>query len=101
MRDMEPGSLPPAPPSTADVLRWCAAAAPNPWFPSDHAQSTGIPRDSLDDPLWLLRQAGLLQVGEWVRGKGQGFTTRIAFRQTGPGSAGGGDGLLGAVTGLL
>jgi phage protein D len=34
-------------------------------------------------------------------GKGQGFTTRIAFRQTGPGSAGGGDGLLGAVTGLL
>ena len=80
MRGMEPGSLPAppapdfAPPTTADVLRWCAAAAPDLWFPSVHAQSTGIPRDSIDDPLWLLRQAGLLQVGDWVRGKGQGYS---------------------------
>jgi phage protein D len=34
-------------------------------------------------------------------GKGQGFTTRIAFRQTGPGSAAGGGGLLDTVKGLL
>ncbi len=57
-------------PTPADVLRWCAAAAPNLWFP---AQQAGVPRDSLDDPLWILRQAGLVQVGDWVRGLGQGF----------------------------
>jgi membrane associated rhomboid family serine protease len=57
-------------PTPADVLRMCAAAAPNLWFP---AQQAGVARDSLDDPLWLLRQAGLIQVGDWVRGLGQGF----------------------------
>lgn len=69
---MTPGPPPPdsPKPTPADVLRWCAAAAPNLWFP---AQQGGVARDSLDDPLWLLRQAGLIQVGDWVRGLGQGF----------------------------
>ena len=66
-------SSPLEPASPADVLRWCAAAAPGLWFPSAHAASTGTPRDALDDPLWKLRQAGLVQVGDWVKGRGQGF----------------------------
>ncbi|HET6574390.1 MAG TPA: rhomboid family intramembrane serine protease [Fimbriiglobus sp.] len=78
---MDPGPLPdtprpdPAdgPPSPADVLRWCAAAAPAVWFPSAYARTAGVPRDSIDDPLWLLRQAGLIQVADWVRGLGQGY----------------------------
>lgn len=60
-------------PTPADVLRWCADAAPAVWFPSTYAQTAGVPRDSIDDPLWLLRQAGLVQVADWVRGRGQGY----------------------------
>lgn len=67
-------SAPAGPPTPADVLRWCAAAGPGLWFPSAHAQKTGIPRDSLDEPLWTLRQAGLVHVADWVRGQGQGYT---------------------------
>jgi rhomboid protease GluP len=68
--DPQPAAGPPTP---ADVLRWCAAAAPGLWFPSAHARTTGVPRDSLDDPLWALRQAGLVHVADWVRGLGQGY----------------------------
>ncbi|OWK41885.1 rhomboid family intramembrane serine protease [Fimbriiglobus ruber] len=60
-------------PTPGDILAWCAAAAPAPWFPSTHAQQTGIPRDALDEPLWLLRQTELLYVADWVRGAGQGY----------------------------
>lgn len=77
---MDPGPPSDAPtpdpavgPTPADVLRWCAAAAPAVWFPSAYAQTAGVPRDSIDDPLWLLRQAGLVQVADWVRGRGQGY----------------------------
>jgi rhomboid protease GluP len=66
------------PASPADVLRWCAAAAPGLWFPSAHAATTGTPRDALDDQLWKLRQAGLVQVGDWVKGRGQGFAVTPA-----------------------
>src|ERR671913_279317 len=76
---MDPGppSDPPTPdpavgPTPADVLRWCADAAPAVWFPSAYAQTAGVPRDSIDDPLWLLRQAGLGQVADWGRGRGPG-----------------------------
>jgi membrane associated rhomboid family serine protease len=68
-----PTPTPAAGPTPADVLRWCADAAPAVWFPSAHAQAAGVPRDSIDDPLWLLRQAGLVQVADWVRGRGQGY----------------------------
>jgi rhomboid protease GluP len=67
-------------PAPADVLRWCAAAAPALWFPSAHAAETGTPRDALDDPLWKLRQAGFVQVGDWVKGFGQGFAITPAGR---------------------
>ncbi len=77
--DTAPVPAPPAgPPTPADVLRWCAAAAPGLWFPSVHAARTGVPRDSLDEPLLRLRQAGLIQVGDWVRGRGQGYTLTAA-----------------------
>src|SRR5688572_18199844 len=73
---------PPAPPdgapTAADVLRWCAAAAPDLWFPSSFARQSGVPRDSLDEPLWLLRQAGLVHVADWVRGRGQGYAVTPA-----------------------
>ena len=59
---------------TADaVLRWVAAADPEPWFPSDHARTTGTPRDALDEPLAELRLGELVRVAEWVRGRGQGY----------------------------
>jgi membrane associated rhomboid family serine protease len=55
------------------VLRWVAEAAPHPWFPGTHAERAGLPRDGLDEPLWILRQANLVQVADWVKGRGQGF----------------------------
>ncbi len=78
MESGPPSAVPPpdpvAPPTPADVLRWCAAAAPAVWFPSAYAHTSGVARDSIDDPLWLLRQSGLVQVADWVRGMGQGYT---------------------------
>lgn len=54
-------------------MQWVAAVAPHLWYPSRHATQTGVPRNTLDEPLWVLRQAGLVQVGDWVKGIGQGF----------------------------
>ena len=65
-------------PTPADLLSWCAAARPALWFPSDQAARSGIPRADFDEPLWLLRQAGLIKVGDWVRGRGQGFVLTAA-----------------------
>ena len=73
-----------------EVLRWCAAAAPDPWFPAALAEAAGVPRDRLDGPVWQLRQAGLIAVADWVKGRGQGFTvTPDGFRVL-AGKAGGG-----------
>jgi len=60
-------------PTPEAVLKWIAAAAGGPWFPSAHAKQAGIPRDSLDAPLNDLRQTGLVRVEAWVKGVGQGF----------------------------
>lgn len=76
-----PASDPPDPPSPAEVLRWCAAVAPGLWFPADHAARTGVPRECLEEPLWTLRQTGLVEVGDWVRGVGQGYALTEAGRQ--------------------
>ena len=56
-----------------ELLRAIAAAKSQMWFPRLHAEQTGAPRDGLDEPLWLLRQAGLVQVSDWIGGLGQGF----------------------------
>jgi rhomboid protease GluP len=66
-------SASPGPPTPADVLRWIAAAKGEPWFPSRHAAETGTDRDSLDEPLNVLRLAELVRVETWVRGAGQGY----------------------------
>lgn len=85
MPDMTPESqsgTPAPPPTPADVLGWVAAAAPRLWFPGRHAEQTGIPRDLFDPPLWSLRQAELVRVGDWVAGIGQGFVLTAAGEQS-------------------
>jgi membrane associated rhomboid family serine protease len=54
------------------VLR-AIVAANGPWFPSRFAAESGVPRDSLDDPLAELRLAGFVRVAVWERGAGQGY----------------------------
>ena len=82
MRCMDASSVPSSSAAAADpssgaaakeLLRAIAAAKPQMWFPRLHAEQTGVPRDGLDEPLWLLRQAGLVQVTDWIGGLGQGF----------------------------
>src|SRR4051794_14204257 len=60
-------------PPLDEILRLCAAAAPQPWYPSPHAQAAGIPRDNLDAPLEKLRMSGLIRLTDWVQGRGQGY----------------------------
>jgi membrane associated rhomboid family serine protease len=55
------------------ILRHCAAAAPEPWYPSVYARDTGINRDSLDPHLDRLRLDELIQLTDWVEGKNQGY----------------------------
>lgn len=59
-------------PTPEAVLR-AVAASSGAWFPSAFASETGTPRDTLDDPLGVLRLAGLVRVDAWVRGLGQGY----------------------------
>jgi membrane associated rhomboid family serine protease len=55
------------------ILRRCAEAAPEPWYPSLFAQASGVARDSLDPYLDQLRMAGLVRLTDWVQGRGQGY----------------------------
>jgi membrane associated rhomboid family serine protease len=55
------------------ILRLCAAAAPNPWYPSAYAKETNTARDDLDPYLDQLRMAGLVHLTDWVPGLGQGY----------------------------
>jgi membrane associated rhomboid family serine protease len=55
------------------ILRCCAAAAPEPWYPKAYAETAGVPRDRLDLPLEQLRLAGLIRLTDWVQGRGQGY----------------------------
>jgi membrane associated rhomboid family serine protease len=56
------------------ILKNCAAAVPEPLYPADFAQATGIPRDQLDALLDKLRTLGLVRLTDWVQGRGQGYT---------------------------
>jgi membrane associated rhomboid family serine protease len=60
--------------SLEEILKQCAAAAPDPWYPSSFALSRGIPRERLDADLDQLRLGGLLRLTDWVPGHGQGYT---------------------------
>src|SRR5947208_1219339 len=55
------------------ILKLCAEAAPNPWYPSVFAQTSGIPRAQLDPHLDTLRLGGLIRLTDWVQGRGQGY----------------------------
>jgi rhomboid protease GluP len=56
------------------LLRQCLAAQPNPWYPKEFARSNGVEREALYSPLNDLRIANLVQLSEWIEGKGQGYT---------------------------
>ena len=73
MGDIVLSRAPGGAPTPANVLRWVAEAGGAPWFPANHAAAAGLDRDSLDEPLNVLRLAGLVSVGAWVRGTGQGY----------------------------
>jgi membrane associated rhomboid family serine protease len=55
------------------ILRFCAEAAPNPWYPSTFSEVSGIPREQLDPLLDELRLGGLIRLTDWVQGRGQGY----------------------------
>jgi membrane associated rhomboid family serine protease len=55
------------------ILRLCAAAAPNPWYPSAYVKETNTSREELDPYLDQLRMAGLVHLTDWVPGHGQGY----------------------------
>jgi membrane associated rhomboid family serine protease len=63
------------------ILRGCAAAAPNPWYPSTFSQTAGMPREALDPFLDQLRMAGLVRLTDWVQGTGQGYALTPAGDQ--------------------
>jgi rhomboid protease GluP len=67
-------SKPAGAPTPLEVLRWCAASAPAFWYPGEHCLAHNLERSSLDEPLWILRQASLVLVADWVKGRGQGFS---------------------------
>lgn len=55
------------------ILRYCAESAPRPWYPSEYARASGVPRDDLDAPLEKLRLGGLIHLTDWVKDLGQGY----------------------------
>src|SRR5262249_10876867 len=55
------------------ILRLCADAAPNPWYPSAWVREQGISRDDVDPFLDQLRMGGLIRLTDWVAGHGQGY----------------------------
>jgi rhomboid protease GluP len=71
----------PAPSIRETVLRQCLAADPHPWYPRDYAQAAGIDRESLYPPLNDLRVANLVQLTDWMPGKGQGYVLTMLGRE--------------------
>src|SRR5262249_52647075 len=63
----------PVEPLRETVLRQALAVAPNPWYPKQYAADSGADLESLYGPLTDLRLANLVELTEWVPGKGQGY----------------------------
>jgi len=74
-------SDPAATPLRETLLRQCLAADPNPWYPKEYAQAAGIDREGLYAPLNDLRVANLVQLTDWVPGKGQGYVVTMLGRE--------------------
>ncbi len=53
------------------VLRDCGKHTP--WYPSEFAASTGVPRPALETCLDQLRMNGLVHLTPWIQGHGQGY----------------------------
>jgi rhomboid protease GluP len=70
-----------ATPLRETLLRQCLAADPLPWYPKDYAGAAGIDRESLYGPLNDLRVANLVQLTDWVPGKGQGYVLTMLGRE--------------------
>ncbi|HZU37861.1 MAG TPA: rhomboid family intramembrane serine protease [Gemmataceae bacterium] len=64
------------------ILRACAAAAPEVWYPADYARAQGVNRDDLDPYLDQLRLSGLIRLTDWVQGRGQGYALTPAGAET-------------------
>lgn len=64
------------------ILRACAEAAPNPWYPSLYARTQGVNRDELDPYLDQLRLGGLVRLTDWVQGQGQGYALTEMGQET-------------------
>jgi rhomboid protease GluP len=60
-------------PSLESILRLCAESAPHPWYPAAHAREKGLDSKQLVGPIDRLRDGGLIDMTEWVEGKGQGY----------------------------
>jgi membrane associated rhomboid family serine protease len=63
------------------LLRQCLAADPNPWYPREYARAAGIDREGLYAPLNDLRVANLVQLTDWMPGKGQGYVLTMLGRE--------------------
>src|SRR6184192_3432569 len=63
------------------ILRLCADAAPNPWYPSAWVREQGISRDDIDPYLDQLRLGGLTRLTDWVAGHGQGYALTPAGQE--------------------
>jgi rhomboid protease GluP len=74
-------SEPAATPLHETLLRQCLAADPSPWYPKEYAQTSGIDRESLYAPLNNLRIAHLVELTEWIAGKGQGYIITATGRE--------------------
>lgn len=60
-------------PEAKEILQRCREAGEKLWFPSTYTQEVGKDRYSIEDTLWQMRQSGLIEVKDWVKGQGQGY----------------------------
>jgi len=63
----------PTAPLADTILRAIAESSTTPWYPAAFAEATATVRDSLNSPLSDLRISGLVELTDWVSGKGQGY----------------------------
>lgn len=61
------------PPPYDTILKLCAQAGAEPWYPAEFAASMGIDKRKLEGPLDDLRLAGLIEKTDWQPGKEQGY----------------------------
>jgi len=67
--------------SLLSILRRCAEAAPNPWYPSQEPPDATPGTGGLEANLDRLRLSGLIQLTDWVQGRGQGYVLTPAGAQ--------------------